>query len=99
LSFRTANFDSSYSVTKKLALGANGFALLQYQNNRINGISLPNTQAKSLYLGPGLQWKPKDNLILNFNVYLPVTVRNIDNGPQFNLQIIRPLHFFPGRRG
>jgi hypothetical protein len=86
------NFDASYSITKSFALGGNGFGLLQFENNQINGISIPDSQGKALFLGPGAHWKLNDRVTMNLNVYLPVTTRNFANGPNINAQLIIPLH-------
>jgi hypothetical protein len=85
------NFDGSYRVAKKVTVGGNGYALVQLKNNRINDINLPDSGAKSLYLGPGVHWEARPKLTVNFNVYLPVTTRNLTTGPEINIQIIHPF--------
>ena len=82
------NFASSYAITETIRPGINGFWLQQFTNDRTNGVSVPNTRAEELYLGPGLSWQPNRKNTVNFNVYLPVTAANLAAGPQFNIQFI-----------
>jgi|HubBroStandDraft_1064217.scaffolds.fasta_scaffold269823_1 hypothetical protein len=82
------NFASSYAITETIRPGIDGFWLQQFTNDRTNGVSVPNTRAEELYLGPGLSWQANRKNIVNFNVYLPVTAANLAAGPQLNIQFI-----------
>jgi len=38
-----------------------------------------------------VHWEARPKLTVNFNVYLPVTTRNLTTGPEINIQIIHPF--------
>jgi hypothetical protein len=82
------NFASSYEVVEGVRPGLNGFWLQQFTNDRTNGISLPGTLVEELYIGPGLDWEIDNKNTMNFNLYLPISAKNSNAGPQFNLQYI-----------
>ncbi len=82
------NFASSYEVIEGVRPGLNGFWLQQFTNDSTNGISVPGTRVEELYLGPGLNWQIKKTNTTNFNVYLPVSAKNVPAGPQFNILYI-----------
>jgi hypothetical protein len=90
------NFDISREVTRGVAIGVNGFAVKQITNDRINGISLPDTKRSAVYVGPGLHIDRMPNFTLNANLYLPVSTRLYATGPQMNLQLIVPLKLGAG---
>ena len=87
-----SNFTVSREVSRGVSFGLNGYGVQQLNNDKINGISLPDTERSALYMGPGLHIDRQPRWILNANVYLPVMTKNYATGPQFNVQIILPLH-------
>jgi hypothetical protein len=82
------NFVSSYEVFDGIRPGINGYWLQQLTDDRTNGFSVPPTRVEELYLGPGLSWQINERSVLNFNIYIPVSVKNTLAGPQFNIQHI-----------
>ncbi|MHA6719708.1 SphA family protein [Sphingomonas sp. RS6] len=86
-----SNYSVSREVARGISIGAAGYAVQQLDNDRINGIRLPDTKRSALYLGPGFQINRLPRWTINANIYLPVTTRNYANGPQFNLQVIVPV--------
>jgi hypothetical protein len=82
------NFASSYEVIEGVRPGLNGFWLQQFNNDSTNGISVPGTRVEELYLGPGLNWQINKANTTNFNIYLPVSAKNVPAGPQFNILYI-----------
>ena len=66
----------------------NGYWLQQLTDDRTNGFSVPLTRVEELYLGPGPSWQINKRSVLNFNIYIPVSVKNTLAGPQFNIQHI-----------
>ena len=85
------NFASSYEIAKGIRPGVNGFWLQQFTDDRTNGVIVPNTRVEQLYLGPGLSWEVNPENTVNFNVYLPVSAKNVPAGPEFNFQYIHPF--------
>jgi len=85
------NFSVSREFTRGVAFGLNGFAVKQITNDKINGISLPDTKRSSVYVGPGIHIDRMPRFALNLNLYLPVESRLYATGPQMNLQVIVPL--------
>lgn len=83
------NFASSYEVFPGVRPGVNGYFLYQFQNDRANGMTLRDTRASQLYLGPGVSWEIARDNILDLNAYFPVQAHNLAVGPQLNLQYIR----------
>ncbi|EGX99817.1 putative secreted protein [Nitrospirillum viridazoti Y2] len=86
-----SSFTVSREMEKGFSAGLNGFVVEQLNNDRINGISLPDTRHRALYLGPGLHFDRLPDWGLNLNVYMPISTHNYATGPQFNVQFIRPL--------
>ncbi|WP_334184567.1 SphA family protein [Novosphingobium sp.] len=86
-----SNFTVTREVASRVGLGLNGYALQQITNDRINGISLPNTRRSAVYIGPGLYIDRLPNWRININAYLPVKTRNLANGPQLNILFIVPI--------
>lgn len=86
-----SNFTVSREVQRGVAVGLNGFVVQQLDNDRINGIRLPDTKRSALYMGPGLHLDRLPGWGMNANLLLPVSTRNYSNGPQLNLQFILPL--------
>ena len=82
------NFASSYAVSAGIRPGINGYWLAQITDDRSNGHIVPSARANSLYLGPGVFWQVSPKSIVDFNIYLPVDVKNGPSGPQFNIQTI-----------
>jgi hypothetical protein len=82
------NFASSYEVIEGVRPGLNGFWLQQFTNDSTNGVSLPGTLVEELYLGPGLDWQIDKKNTANFNLYLPISAKNTQAGPQVNIQYI-----------
>jgi hypothetical protein len=80
------NFASSYELFDGVRPGVNGFWLRQLSNDRTNGVDIPHSRVDELYLGPGLSWQVNAKHVVNFNVYLPVSVSNAAAGPEFNVQ-------------
>ncbi|WP_238692602.1 SphA family protein [Xanthomonas arboricola] len=85
------NFASSVKVTEQLRVGVNGFYLRQLQDNRTNGQRVPDSKRTQFYMGPGLSWRLDPKKVLNFNVYLPVEVKNSVAGNTFNLMFVHSL--------
>jgi hypothetical protein len=86
-----SNFTVARTVSRGISLGAGGFAVQQLDNDRINGIRLPDTKRSALYFGPGIHIDRLPRWQINANLYLPVTTRNYSTGTQFNLQVIIPV--------
>lgn len=86
-----SNFDVSREIVRGVAIGVNGFAVQQLDNDKINGISLPDTKRSAVYVGPGIHIDRLPKFAVNANVYLPVTTRNYATGPQLNVQFILPI--------
>src|ERR1700761_1683119 len=82
------NFASSYEVRPGIRPGINGFYLRQLDDDRTNGVDVPLSRAQEFYVGPGLSWQITPKSVMNFNLYLPVTVKNAPDGPQLNIQNI-----------
>ena len=85
------NFASSYEIATGIRPGVNGYWLQQVTDDRTNGQNVIGSRVEELYLGPGLSWVIDEKNTLNFNVYLPVSVKNAPAGPQFNVYYIHPL--------
>jgi len=85
------NFSTSYAISGNISLGINGFDVSQFQSDTTNGITVPNSRATALYIGPGVSVKTHGNDTLNFNVYLPVVTQNVSSGPQLNMQYVHPF--------
>jgi hypothetical protein len=68
--------------------GINGYWLQQLTDDRTNGFNVSLTRVEELFLGPGLSWQINQRSALNFNVYIPVSVKSTLAGPQFNIQHI-----------
>jgi hypothetical protein len=85
------NYSVSRDVARGISIGAAGYAVQQLDNDRINGIRLPDTKRSALYIGPGIHIDRLPKWSVNANLYLPVTTRNYANGPQLNLQVIIPV--------
>jgi hypothetical protein len=86
-----SSFTVSREVDRGIALGLNGFVVEQLNNDKINGISLPDTRRRALYAGPGLHVDRLPGWGVNVNLYLPVSTRNYATGTQLNVQFIWPL--------
>ncbi|OBR75702.1 meta-pathway of phenol degradation protein [Xanthomonas arboricola pv. fragariae] len=86
-----ANLASSMKVSEQLRLGINGYYLQQLKDNRTNGQRVPDSKRMQFYLGPGLSWRLDANNLLNFNVYLPVEVKNSVAGTSVNLMFVHSL--------
>ncbi|PPT75202.1 phenol degradation protein meta [Xanthomonas arboricola pv. populi] len=86
-----ANLASSVKVGEQLRLGINGYYLQQLKDNRTNGQRVPDSKRMQFYLGPGLSWRLDANNLLNFNVYLPVEVKNSVAGTSVNLMFVHSL--------
>lgn len=81
-------FASSYEVANGIRPGINGYYLRQLDDDRTNGVSVPHSRAEEFYLGPGLSWQVSRKSAMNFNLYLPVSVKNAPSGPGLNIQNI-----------
>lgn len=86
-----SNFSVSRTVSRGIGVGMAGFAVQQLDNDRINGIRLPDTKRQALYVGPGIHIDRLPRWQINANLYLPVSTRNYSTGPQANLQFIIPI--------
>jgi hypothetical protein len=82
------NFASSYEVAPGIRPGINGYYLRQLDDDRTNGVKVAGSRAEDFYLGPGLSWQISKTSVMNFNLYLPVTVKNGASGPNINIQNI-----------
>jgi hypothetical protein len=85
------NFDASYQVAPGVSVGANGYWLTQLTDDRFDGLDVPNSKAEELYIGPGVHWVVSKTNILNFNLYVPASSRNLPQGPKVNVQYIHPF--------
>jgi hypothetical protein len=82
------NFASSYEVAEGIRPGINGYYLRQLDDDRTNAVNVPHSRSEQFYLGPGLSWQISRKSVMNFNLYLPVTVKNAPSGPNINIQNI-----------
>lgn len=85
------NLTASREVTRGMSLGINSFLVQQINENRLNGQDLPGTKRSAIYAGPGVHLNASPDIIVNANLYLPISVRNYPAGPQINFQIIKPI--------
>lgn len=86
-----ANVASSVKVTEQLRLGVSGYYLQQLKDNRTNGERVPDSKRTQFYLGPGFSWRFDQKNLLNFNVYLPVDVKNSVAGNNVNVMFVHSL--------
>lgn len=70
------NFASAYSVTDKLSVGINGYALKQLTNTKVDGASVSGTKEKVWAIGPGLFYAFGQNDSLVANVYFEQGAEN-----------------------
>ena len=82
------NFASSYEMVAGIRPGIAGYWLRQLEDDRTNGVPVPQSRVEELYIGPGLSWQVSRKTVMNFNVYLPLEAKNTAAGPQFNIQSI-----------
>ncbi|MFN7130191.1 MAG: transporter [Brevundimonas sp.] len=85
------NFALSREVSRGFSVGLNGYALQQINEDRINGIDIPDTKRQALFVGPGIHLERLPVGVLNLNLYFPVHVENMTSGPRLNAQFIRPV--------
>jgi hypothetical protein len=83
------NFAASYRVLPSLALGVNGFYYKQLTENKLNGVSIANSKAEMLSMGPGAHISISEKSFLNVNLNLPVINKNAIKGPSLGLQYVK----------
>ncbi|WP_197540138.1 SphA family protein [Azospirillum sp. B510] len=83
------NFAASYRVLPSLALGLNGFYYKQLTENKLNGVSIADSKAEMLAMGPGAHISISEKSFLNVNLNLPVINKNAIKGPSLGLQYVK----------
>jgi hypothetical protein len=82
------NFAASYELISGFSLGTSGYWLTQITEDRYDGVEVPDSRAAELYVGPGFHWAASKTQVLNANAYLPVSSRNLFQGPQVSLEYV-----------
>ena len=87
-----ANFATEVEVIEKhLRLGLNGYALKQLDDDKVNGVSVPDSKEQVFAIGPGAMWSFSQEDHLFFNVYFEMEAENRPEGQRFN---VRYVHHF-----
>jgi hypothetical protein len=75
------NFDLTYEIENwRLYVGVNGYYLQQLQNNKVNGVVVPDSKERVVGLGPGVMFLPTEDFFLFGNLYFEFDVRNRPKG-------------------
>ncbi|MBB5864515.1 transporter [Xanthomonas sp. 3058] len=85
------NLATSLKLNEQWRVGLNGYYLQQLKDNRTNDQRVPDSKRTQVYLGPGLSWRMDQKNVLNFNVYMPIKVKNSVAGNSFNLMFVHSL--------
>lgn len=84
------NYSTSYELWKNVRLGFNGYWLQQTTDHRINGLDVPNSEERTIGLGPGLQLGGHDTWF-RLNSYIETDVRNRPTGIKVTFRISKAL--------
>ncbi len=75
------NFDLTYRIEPmKWYIGINGYYLQQLQNNKVQGVEVPNSKERVVGIGPGVLTLPREDLFIFGNLYFEFNVRNRPKG-------------------
>lgn len=75
------NFAASYSVTRDVSVGINGYFFQQLSDSRANGTRLADSRERVLGIGPGLMWRASPKSAFWLNAYTESMVRNRSASP------------------
>ena len=84
------NYAASYELFKSLRLGFNGYWLQQLTNHEINGVAVPNSNERTVGLGPGIQLGGQ-GIWFRVNSYIETDVRNRPSGIKVTFRISKAL--------
>jgi hypothetical protein len=84
------NYAASYELFKSLRLGFNGYWLQQLTNHEINGVAVPNSNERTVGLGPGIQLAGQ-GIWFRVNSYIETDVRNRPSGIKVTFRISKAL--------
>lgn len=85
-----ANYATSLEVMKYVRLGFNGYWLRQATDHQINGQDFPNSEERTIGLGPGIQ-VGGNGLWLRVNSYIETDVRNRPVGTRVTFRLSKAL--------
>jgi hypothetical protein len=87
------HYTTEYWALKNLWIGINGYFLHQLKNDKLRGITVPNSKEKVIGIGPGFLWYIFGNIdfVLFGNLYFETHARNRPQG--INL-IVRLFKYF-----
>lgn len=85
------NFATSYQLVRGFNVGLNGYVVAQIQDDTTNDVTVADSRARELYLGPGVSVKVTQADTINVNVYCPIIADNVSAGTEVNVQYIHPF--------
>jgi hypothetical protein len=86
------NFDASFRFAANAYLGLNGYVIEQLTLDRTNGVRVPDSYVRAVYLGPGVRYVFGNSDSLNVNLYLKTVSENDTSGTKLNFQYIHRFH-------
>lgn len=77
------NFDIAFSPMPHLWLGADGYFLTQFTNDKLRGVEIPNSKERVFGFGPGVLYSVKKHTHLFSYLYFETGARNRPQGMRF----------------
>jgi hypothetical protein len=85
------NYSLAYEASPHLFVGPVGYALGQLHNNRLNGVTVPNSKERIFGAGPGLAYFFSEDIVFFSYLYLEGGARNRPQGTSFIARVV--MHF------